>query len=374
MARTTRPPRATDTRMRMSIGRQIQEAACKLGIRALVTNDPTGLHAGWILDVSGRLADAVPLSTGDAADWLLAGGFDGALGRNQAIVHPDRVAAFQAAVAATDDGDDSRSYVVAWADLPAPSWKVPALDTVDDMRAWIDAAGLTRVMRINDIGDAVQLNHDRLAGCTFHYARWSRCWTFAGRAVRPGLMPAVLVEMAADTYGYPDTLIERATAAAPVWTLTGRETADAPAVVLASGSLEHCQREHARRYAEWWRGLEVAPTGDVGGWHTIADTVRPDSGAYVTHRGRSVRVVPAPGLPGTLRVMVDNERVYDTPGTAATAHEALSRVVAWMDAAAGHTTDTAAGNVPAAIPTADPPPPGDGGDRVADPWADVVDN
>jgi hypothetical protein len=150
----------------------------------------------------------------------------------------------------------------------------------------------------------------------------------------------------------PAHLAPPADTAPVVWTLAGRETDDAHAVTLASGSLEHCRRESARRRADGWTGLEVATTADAGGWHTTEDTVRPDPGAFVTHRGKRVRVIPAPGVPGTLRVMVDDVKLWDTPGTVADAHTALSRVIGWMDAAAE---------------PADPP-----AGRVVDPWAAVV--
>jgi hypothetical protein len=75
-----RPPTdAAFTVTRMSIGRQISEALHALGIPEIRR------------DLRYLINDKI-LSPGEAADYLLDGGFQGAFGRDRMVLHPDRLA------------------------------------------------------------------------------------------------------------------------------------------------------------------------------------------------------------------------------------------------------------------------------------------
>ncbi|MEU7802640.1 UvrD-helicase domain-containing protein [Micromonospora arborensis] len=71
------------TRTRMSIGSQIQEAANILGLPC----EPRTIDGTLTYEIAGQR-----MSPGEAADYLLEGGAEGALGRAETLVHSDRLA------------------------------------------------------------------------------------------------------------------------------------------------------------------------------------------------------------------------------------------------------------------------------------------
>ncbi|WP_328384361.1 AAA family ATPase (plasmid) [Micromonospora zamorensis] len=76
-------PAVSLTRTRMSIGSQIQEAANILGLPC----EPRTVDGTLTYEIAGQR-----MSPGEAADYLLEGGIEGARGRAETLVHPDRLA------------------------------------------------------------------------------------------------------------------------------------------------------------------------------------------------------------------------------------------------------------------------------------------
>jgi hypothetical protein len=107
--------RVTFTRTRLAITSQIERACEKLGMTYATTTAPDGRLA--------VLVDDVPMTTGDAANYLLDGGFAAAFGRNTVVVHPDRLTAQAVALAAKHAGDHATAKAILDADMPQPSWK-----------------------------------------------------------------------------------------------------------------------------------------------------------------------------------------------------------------------------------------------------------
>jgi hypothetical protein len=102
------------THVRLSIGSQIERAAERLGMAYTITTSPTG--------TLGYLIDEVPMTPGDAADYLIDGGFAGAYGAAKVRVHPDRLAAQKAARETREAGNTELAGRILDDDMPTPSW------------------------------------------------------------------------------------------------------------------------------------------------------------------------------------------------------------------------------------------------------------
>lgn len=92
---------------------------------------------------------------------------------------------------------------------------------VPDVAAMVDAAGLSKRLRVNvlpwallgaGIGTDVQVIAERphIPGVLIHYDGPSGVWSMAGRTVPADAVPHLMTAWAADPHGYPDTLIEQA--------------------------------------------------------------------------------------------------------------------------------------------------------------------